>query len=678
MSDVTEKYGTEPRLVGGRYELGAGIGYGGMAEVYRGRDVRLGRDVAVKVLRSDLARDPNFLKRFQREAQSAAGLNHPAIVSVYDTGEDYINGTQLPYIVMEFVEGRTLREVLQQEGPFPERRAMEITSDICAALDYSHHLGIIHRDIKPANVMLSPDGTVKVMDFGIAKANNATSSTMTATQAVIGTAQYLSPEQAQGKKVDARSDVYSTGVLFYEILTGEPPFRGDNPVAVAYQHVREIPDPPSRHLPALSATADAIAMHALEKDPDHRYASAGEMRDDLERAIAGRRIIAQAGPATGGAAAATQIAGGGFRDDRRTGGYDRYGNTGYQNTGYQNTGYREPDYDTTGEYDNTAYRGGGYGETRRTGYTDQFERFGQDDDRYGGPGGPAGGPPPKQGSNAWKWVLAALAVVLTFVIVSLVASSLLSSKGNGSNGSSTSSSGQAKIPTGQIGQPVKVVMTNLQAAGFSQIATVTVKTSDHGADTVTKIDPTEGTVVPLTTKITLTVAEPLDAVEIPDVTGKIMSAATAALEAAGFTVTSTTYGDVNNPPRQQPGRVEKTDPSAGSSAAPGSTVAIYVVSATVQVPDYTGQQASDAQAKLQQLGLNVSIQQQPSSTAAPGTVISQSPKNTSANRGDTVTLVVAQQATSSPPSTPSPSATPSLPGLPTGGVTTPPLSPTAG
>jgi len=673
VSDVTEKYGTEPRLVGGRYELGAGIGYGGMAEVYRGRDVRLGRDVAVKVLRSDLARDPNFLKRFQREAQSAAGLNHPAIVSVYDTGEDYINGTQLPYIVMEFVEGRTLREVLQQEGPFPERRAMEITSDICAALDYSHHLGIIHRDIKPANVMLSPDGTVKVMDFGIAKANNATSSTMTATQAVIGTAQYLSPEQAQGKKVDARSDVYSTGVLFYEILTGEPPFRGDNPVAVAYQHVREIPDPPSRHLPALSATADAIAMHALEKDPDHRYASAGEMRDDLERAIAGRRIIAQAGPATGGAAAATQIAGGGFRDDRRTGGYDRYGNTGYQNTGY-----REPDYDTTGEYDNTAYRGGGYGETRRTGYTDQFERFGQDDDRYGGPGGPAGGPPPKQGSNAWKWVLAALAVVLTFVIVSLVASSLLSSKGNGSNGSSTSSSGQAKIPTGLKDQPETVVRTKLTEAGFTQIETEQVKTNDFAADTVTKIDPAEGTTVPLTTKITLTVAVAPDSVEVPDVTGQTTSAATSTLQAAGFTVKSTTYGDPNNPPKQQPGHVEKTLPAAGTSEPPGTEITIYVVSSTVQVPDVTGQQVGDAQAKLQGLGLTVSIQQQPSSTAAPGTVISQSPKNTSANRGDTVTLVVAQQATSSPPSTPSPSATPSLPGLPTGGVTTPPLSPTAG
>jgi serine/threonine-protein kinase len=261
-----------------------------MAEVYRGRDVRMGRDVAIKVLRSDLARDPNFLKRFEREARSAAALEHPAIVRVYDTGDGLINGVTLPYIVMEFVEGRTLREVLQREGPFAERRAMEITADICAALDYSHGKGIIHRDIKPANVMLTQAGVVKVMDFGIAKANNATSSTMTGTQAVIGTAQYLSPEQARGAKVDARSDVYSTGVLFYELITGEPPFRGDNPVAVAYQHVRELPDAPSLRNPQVSAAADAITLMALEKEADDRYSSAGAMREDLEAALAGRRV----------------------------------------------------------------------------------------------------------------------------------------------------------------------------------------------------------------------------------------------------------------------------------------------------------------------------------------------------------------------------------------------------
>ena len=230
---------TETQLLGGRYELGETLGIGGMAEVFRGRDVRLGRDVAVKMLRPDLARDPSFQARFRREAQSAASLNHPAIVAVYDTGED--NGVTTPYIVMEYVEGRTLREVLQTEGRLLPQRALEIVADVCAALEYSHRAGIIHRDIKPANVMLTPSGAVKVMDFGIARAVTDASPTMTQTAAVIGTAQYLSPEQARGEHVDARSDLYSTGCLLYELLTGRPPFVGDSPVAVAYQHVREDP-----------------------------------------------------------------------------------------------------------------------------------------------------------------------------------------------------------------------------------------------------------------------------------------------------------------------------------------------------------------------------------------------------------------------------------------------------
>ena len=218
---------TQPRMVGGRYELGELIGYGGMAEVHRGRDTRLNREVAIKVLRADLARDQTFLNRFRREAHSAAGLNHPSIVSVYDTGEDVAaDGTAIPFIVMEFVEGRTLRDILRAEGPLPPRRAMEITADICSALDFSHRNGIIHRDIKPANVMITQAGAVKVMDFGIARAVADTSATVTQTANVIGTAQYLSPEQARGESVDARSDVYSTGCLLYELVTGVPPLPG--------------------------------------------------------------------------------------------------------------------------------------------------------------------------------------------------------------------------------------------------------------------------------------------------------------------------------------------------------------------------------------------------------------------------------------------------------------------
>ncbi len=286
---------TQARMVGARYELGELIGYGGMAEVHRGRDTRLNREVAIKVLRADLARDPSFLTRFRREAHSAAGLNHPSIVSVYDTGEDLApDSTPIPFIVMEFVEGRTLRDILKSEGALPGRRAMEITADICAALDFSHRNGIIHRDIKPANVMITPNGAVKVMDFGIARAVADSSATVTQTANVIGTAQYLSPEQARGESVDARSDVYSTGCLLYELVTGVPPFQGDSPVAVAYQHVREIPVVPSARNPEVSPAVDSIAMKALAKNAFNRYQTAGEMRGDLQRAIQGEPVHAEA------------------------------------------------------------------------------------------------------------------------------------------------------------------------------------------------------------------------------------------------------------------------------------------------------------------------------------------------------------------------------------------------
>jgi serine/threonine-protein kinase len=267
-----------------------------MAEVHRGRDVRLGRDVAIKLLRADLARDPSFQSRFRREAQAAASLNHPSIVAVYDSGEDRETGVVVPYIVMEYVEGRTLREVLQTEGRLLPRRALEITAQICAALDQAHRAGIVHRDMKPGNVMLTALGEVKVMDFGIARAMTSAAATMTQTAAVIGTAHYLSPEQARGEHVDARSDIYSTGCLLYELLTGAPPFTGDTPVAIAYQHVREEPMAPSQVEPDVPAAADAVVFKAMAKNPANRYQSAAAMRADLERALAGRPVEASPAP----------------------------------------------------------------------------------------------------------------------------------------------------------------------------------------------------------------------------------------------------------------------------------------------------------------------------------------------------------------------------------------------
>ena len=276
-------------LLGGRYDLGEVIGRGGMAEVRRGHDVRLGRAVAVKLLRADLAQDPSFQARFRLEAQAAAALDAPAVVAVYDTGEDELG---VPWIVMELVEGRTLREVLHAEGRLLPERALEVTADVCSALEAAHAGGMVHRDIKPANVMLTRRGEVKVMDFGIARAAAASSATMTQTSTVIGTAAYLSPEQARGEHVDPRSDLYSTGCLLYELVTGGPPFVGDSPIAVAYQHVREDPVPPSAYDQTLSGDVDAVVLKAMAKNPANRYQSAAEMREDLLRAAAGEPVLA--------------------------------------------------------------------------------------------------------------------------------------------------------------------------------------------------------------------------------------------------------------------------------------------------------------------------------------------------------------------------------------------------
>lgn len=315
--------GDETIRLGDRYELGGLLGRGGMADVRVGRDLRLGRTVAVKLLRTDLSSDDTFQARFRREAQSSAALNHPSIVAVYDTGDSVnTHGAHVPYIVMEYVEGQTLRDILRGADNgrkiLPER-SLSITGDVLSALDYSHRSGIIHRDIKPANVMMTPSGQVKVMDFGIARAIADTSSAMTQTAAVIGTAQYLSPEQARGETVDARSDIYSTGCLLYELLTGRPPFVGESPVSVAYQHVREEAKPPSSLNPDVSPSIDAVVARSLAKRVEDRYQSAGDMRRDIERVLAGQAVDAPTAataavgatavvPAVAGAAAATRPA----------------------------------------------------------------------------------------------------------------------------------------------------------------------------------------------------------------------------------------------------------------------------------------------------------------------------------------------------------------------------------
>lgn len=282
----------DSRLLAGRYQVGELIGRGGMSDVHRGVDTRLGRTVAIKLLKPSLATDPAFRTRFRQEAQAAARMTHPTIVRVFDAGEETVrepNGheAQLPFIVMEYVDGVLLKDLIKR-GPLEVPEAVRITEGILTALEYSHRAGVVHRDIKPGNVMITTTGQVKVMDFGIARAISDSSATVAQTTAVLGTASYFSPEQAKGETVDARTDLYSTGVVLFEMLTGRPPFRGDTPVAVAYQHVSETPVAPSTINPKVSPAMDVVVAHALAKDRFERYQTVADFRHDLDEAAAGR------------------------------------------------------------------------------------------------------------------------------------------------------------------------------------------------------------------------------------------------------------------------------------------------------------------------------------------------------------------------------------------------------
>jgi serine/threonine-protein kinase len=292
---VTDSVNQRVRLLAGRYEIGALIGRGGMADVRLGTDARLGRKVAIKLLKPALANDPAFRTRFRREAQDAAKMAHPTIVRIFDAGEETVldpsgNEAQIPFIVMEYVDGRLLKDIIA-EGPLPEHEALRITSQILTALEYSHRAGVVHRDIKPGNIMIAANGQVKVMDFGIARAIAESSATIAETSTIVGTAQYFSPEQARGEAVDARTDLYSTGVVLFEMLTGRAPFRGENPVAVAYQHVNQVPVPPSSLNRAVSPSVDAVVGHALSKDRFARFQTAAEFRDQLDAAGAGTPAV---------------------------------------------------------------------------------------------------------------------------------------------------------------------------------------------------------------------------------------------------------------------------------------------------------------------------------------------------------------------------------------------------
>ena len=621
---------TTPPVLGERYEIGGVLGRGGMAEVHRGRDLRLGREVAVKVLRSDLARDPSFQVRFRREAQAAASLNHPAIVAVYDTGEDRTSAGATPYIVMEYVEGETLRDVLRREGVLSPQRAMTLAADICNALDFSHRNGIVHRDVKPGNVMVTPEGTVKVMDFGIARAVSDSAATMTSTAAVIGTAQYLSPEQARGESVDARSDVYSVGCLLYELVTGAPPFTGDSPVSVAYQHVREDPRLPSSVNPAIPPDLDAILLKALSKNPANRYQSAADMRNDLLRSLAGQRV--EATPVMGDADRTAIIGappggyGDGDWDDEDDAARKRRNRiiaavvAGLLLIGgviavalLVNSGEDAPTTPTATRVavPNVAGQAQAAAEQQLTGagltvgqVTTQVTQDGSQEGTVLSTD-PAGGAQVDEGSA-----------------VNLVV-------GVGPD--------TIEIPA-VIGLDADRAETTLQNAGFDDVQTEEVDSLDP-ADQVVDVTPGEGQAVDPSTTVTLQVSDG-DA-EVPDVTGQLQAAATQALRGAGFTNVVPEEVESDQPE----GTVIATDPSGGEQASADDSISLQVSSGpaepeTVTIPNVVGQQQAAAQRQLQAAGFSVSVTDQQAGDAADvGVVLQQSPTGR-ATAGTTVTIVV--------------------------------------
>ncbi|MEV8436326.1 Stk1 family PASTA domain-containing Ser/Thr kinase [Actinosynnema sp. NPDC051121] len=584
-----------PRLLSNRYELGETLGYGGMSEVHKGRDVRLGRDVAIKVLRADLARDAQFQERFRREAQNSAALNHPAIVAVYDTGETQTEYGPLPYIVMEFVDGRTLRDIVKTQGPLSGKRAMEVMADVSAALDFSHRHGIVHRDVKPANVMITRSGAVKVMDFGIARAVHDGQAAVTQTAAVIGTAQYLSPEQARGEAVDGRSDVYASGCVLFELLTGEPPFTGDSPVAVAYQHVREDPKPPSALNPKVTPALDAIVLKAMAKGPANRYQSAAEMRADLVRVLSGQRPSA---PAVMTA------------EDHRTAVLNQASSPRTEVA--PSTGGRhrpQAQREEPAEYDPLA--------------EEEEERR----------------------ARRKKAIMVTLVVLLCIAVLALAAwitTSLLSDDEN------NAATDKVKVPA-LIGKEQSAALAELEGSGLRSI--VEVVPCQPGpqptctADQIGKVlstDPPANQEVPKRTEVKLMIGKAAEPAPVPDVAGLSPQDAQKKLEADGWVYQQATATAETEDPNLV-GKVVQQSPSAGTSAPKGSAITVTLGKApeTAQVPDVTGQTVENARATLE--GNGFKVQTKDVDSAEPlNEVVAQDPAPGRAQKGTLVTLSVSK------------------------------------
>ncbi|MGW3330543.1 Stk1 family PASTA domain-containing Ser/Thr kinase [Streptomyces rubiginosohelvolus] len=570
----------EPRRLGGRYELGSVLGRGGMAEVYLAHDTRLGRTVAVKTLRVDLARDPSFQARFRREAQSAASLNHPAIVAVYDTGEDYVDGVSIPYIVMEYVDGSTLRELLHSGRRLLPERTLEMTVGILQALEYSHRAQIVHRDIKPANVMLTRTGQVKVMDFGIARAMGDSGMTMTQTAAVIGTAQYLSPEQAKGEQVDARSDLYSTGCLLYELLAVRPPFVGDSPVAVAYQHVREEPQPPSNFDPEITPEMDAIVLKALTKDPDYRYQSADEMRADIEACLDGQPVAATAAMGAAG-----------------YGGYDGY-NPDQPTAALRPT---DPNNAQTSMLPPVNPDDGGYGYDDRQGRRRQQKK-----------------------SNT-STILLVVAGILVLIGAILIGRVIFSDNGGDD---------QVKAPN-LVGSTLEEAQTLASRTGVTVTKGADEPCEQQEKGQICSQDPSPDAVMDKDGTVTVVVSSGAPQIEVPNVLEKSEDGAREVLEGDGFSVNVTT-AESDKPE----GTVIKQNPKGGQKADEESEVTITIAKKTTDpMPDVRTRQYDAAVAQLNQLGFTNVSRTDVDSDKPAGEVIEQTPAGPS-NQAKDVQIVL--------------------------------------
>jgi serine/threonine-protein kinase len=597
-----------------------------MAEVHIGHDTRLGRTVAIKILRSDLARDPAFLARFRREAQSAAALNHPAIVAVYDTGEDtYTDPTTLeqrhiPYIVMEYVEGHTVREILNHGDAVPIDEAVEITSGVLSALEYSHHAGIIHRDIKPGNVMITPTGAVKVMDFGIARAVADSAATMTQTQAVIGTAQYLSPEQARGETVDARSDIYSTGCLLFELLTGRPPFVGDSPVAVAYQHVGQTPVAPSEIASDVPAALDQINLKALAKERSQRYSSAAEFRADLDAFLAGQPLAPLPVAATTITPSVnhTQVMHPGVAPTAV------YQGQPHNSTVVMSPGaLAVPNGQVTGTHTAVNALPGSHPPPPQWGPLSQ-------DPHLLPPEEIVPVPEPSNSRRILLWTL----IPLGIIAIGLIA--FFATRGSGSY--TPPGVDQVMVPT--FAEGVTQVEACNQIRAVDLICDPQMDTTSNEPDgTFLRQYPAGGTEVAAGSSVSVWFSGGPTTVIVPNLEGMAIDQAQAALEDRGLVLGTVEHEASVTQPE---GNVVRSDPPANFGVNRGESINVYLSNGLVALPDLVGLTQAQAQTQLTALMLTWRLNTQYSATATPGTVLSQSPMAGDVAQGTEIQLTIAE------------------------------------